>query len=130
MRFLRYIREGQPTKNYTTTIVEAIGGDLYTLRYDVEKGKDNLIGIIIEDPEYVDKFGHSFRRPTRPEVYATKLKGETVTIDIRKAEAVWKAKIQDRDLYETAEEESCRFIIDSVDVEDVRIAEQAQEEDD
>ena len=32
-------------------IVEAIGGVLFALRYDVEKGKDNLIGIIIEDPE-------------------------------------------------------------------------------
>ena len=37
------------------------------------------------------------------------------------AEAVHNAKIQDWDLYATAEEESCRFIIDSI--EDVWLAE-------
>ena len=47
------VQEGQPTENYVTMIVEAIGGVLFTLRYDVEKGKDNLIGMIVEDPEYV-----------------------------------------------------------------------------
>ena len=76
------VQEGQPTKNYVTTIVEAVGGVLYTLCYDVEKGKDNLIGIIRNDPEYVEKFGHSFRRPTGPGVYDTKLKGEKVTVEI------------------------------------------------
>ena len=95
-------------------IVATIGGVVYSLRYDIEKGEDNLIGIIIEDPEYVKKFGRSFRRPTRPAVYDHKLKGEKVTIDVRKAEAVHKAKIQDWDMYDTAEEESCRFIIDCV----------------
>ena len=38
-----------------------------------------------------------------------------MTIDVRKAEAVHKAKIQDWGLYDTAEEKSCRFIIESVD---------------
>ena len=88
--------------------------------YDVEKGKDNLIGIIMEDANYVKKFGQSFRRPTRLGVYDDMLGGEKITIAIRKAEAVHKAKIQDWDLYDTAQEESCRFIIDSVD--DVWIA--------
>ena len=45
----------------------------------------------------------------------------TSPVKIRKAEAVHKAKIQDWDLYDTAEEEFCRFIIDSVG--DVWIAE-------
>ena len=92
VRFLR--QEGHPTKNYITMIVEAVGGVLYTLRYYVEKGKDNLIGIIIDDPEYVKKFGHSFRRPTCPGVYDTKLKVEKVTVETRKAEVIHKAKIQ------------------------------------
>ena len=51
------VQEGQPTKNYVTMIAEAIGGVLFTLRYDVEKGEDILIGMIVEDPEYVKKFG-------------------------------------------------------------------------
>ena len=109
------VHEGQPTENYVTMIVEAIGGVLFTLRCDVEKGKDNLIGIIVEDPGYVKKFGRSSRRPTSPGVYDDTLGGDKVTIAVRKAEAVHKAKIQDWNLYDTAEEESCRFIIDTVD---------------
>ena len=38
-----------------------------------------------------------------------------MTIAVRKTEAVHKAKVQDWDLYDTAEEESCRSIIDTVD---------------
>ena len=60
------------------------------------------------------KFGRSFRRPTRPGVYDKKLKGDKVTVEIRKAEAVWKAEIDDWELFDTAEREACRFIIDSV----------------
>ena len=46
-------QEGQPTESYITMIVEAIGGVLFTLRYDVEKGKGNPIGIIMEDDEKI-----------------------------------------------------------------------------
>ena len=105
----------QPTESYITMIMEAIGEVLFTLRYNVEKGNDNLIGIIIEDPECVAKFGRPFRRPTRPGVYDYMLTGDKVTIAVGKAEAVHNVKIQDWDLYDTAEEESCRSIIDSVD---------------
>ena len=38
-----------------------------------------------------------------------KLKIEKVTLEIRKTEAIHNAKIQNWDLYDTAEEESCRF---------------------
>ena len=109
------VQEGQPTENYVTMTVEVIGGFLFALRYDIEKGKENLTGIIVEDPEYVKKFGRSFRRPTRPGIYDDTLAGGKVTIAVQKAEAVHKAKFQDWDLYDTAEEESCRFIIDTVD---------------
>ena len=115
------VQEGLPTEDYITMIVETIGGVVYTLRYNIEKGKDHLIGIITENPEYVKKFGRSFRRPTHPAVYDDTLGGDKVTIAVRKAEAVHKAKIQDWDLYDTAEEELCRFIIDCV--EEMWIAE-------
>ena len=55
------------------------------------------------------KFGRSFRRPTRPRVYDKKLKGDKVTVEIRKAEAVLKAKIDDWDLFDTAEREHSIF---------------------
>ena len=75
--------------------MEVIGGVLYPLRYDTEEGKDNLLGIILPDPKYKAKFARSFRRPTRPGVYDKKFKGYKVTAEIRKAEAVCKAKIDD-----------------------------------
>ena len=108
------VQEGQPTEKYITIIFEAVGGVLYGLRYDIEEGEDNLIGIIIPDPDYVQKFFKTFKRPTRPKVYDPTLAGDRFTIAVQKAEAVHKAKIQDWDLYDTAEEESCRFIVDSV----------------
>ena len=46
---------------------------------------------------------------------------DKVTVEIWKAEAVWKAKIDDWDLFDTTKREACRFIIDSV--EDVWPAE-------
>ena len=76
-------------------IVEVIDGVLYPLRFGTEKGKENLIEIILSDLQYVAKFGRSFRRPRRPGVYDKNLKGDKVTVEIRKAEAVWKAKIDD-----------------------------------
>ena len=81
------VEEGQPTENYITKVVEAICGFLCTLRYDVEKGRDNLVGIIVDDPTYVKRFGQSFRRPDRPSVYDDSLTGDKVTVKIRKAEA-------------------------------------------
>ena len=40
---VRSLQEGQPTKNYITNILETIGGVLYSLGYDIENGKDNLV---------------------------------------------------------------------------------------
>ena len=61
------------------------------------------------------------RRPTRPGIYDNAVSDNKVTIAIRKAEAVWKAKIQDWRLYDVAKEEARRFIIDCV--EDVWLVE-------
>ena len=65
------------------------------------------------------------RRPTRPGIYGNAVSGNKVTIAILKAEAVWKAKIQDWGLYDVAKEEACRFIIDCV--QDVWLAELKKE---
>ena len=33
------VQEGQPTESYIAMIMEAIGGVIFTLRYDVEKAR-------------------------------------------------------------------------------------------
>ena len=47
------VEEGQPTESYITKLQETLGGILYTVRYDAEKGEHNLIGIVIDDEDYL-----------------------------------------------------------------------------
>ena len=89
----------EPTKNYITKIVEKIGGVLYSpLWCRVEKGKDNLIGIITPNPEYVQNLVTHLRgRHTRG--FTTKSLMVSRSPAVWKAKAVHKAKIQDWNLY-------------------------------
>ena len=82
------IKEGQPTKNYITKIVEEPSGTIFTICSALEKVKDNLIGIIISDAEYNKRYGRTFRRSARPGVYDSALSDDKVTVPIRKAEVV------------------------------------------
>ena len=116
------IEDGQPTEPYVTKIEEAIGGILFGIRYDAEKAKHNLIGLVISDEEYTGRYTDSFVRPERPKAYDDEIDvTSTITAEIRRAEAVWRAKIADWELYDVAESESARFIVDAVD--DVWLAE-------
>ena len=116
------VKEGQPTEAYVTKIEETIGGILFSVRYDAAEAKHNLIGLVIDDAEYVDRYGGSFVRPVRPKAYDERIKdSDKVTISTRRAEAMWKAKITDWELYDVSESEAGRFIVDSVD--DVWLAE-------
>ena len=109
------IDDGQPSESYISKIVEELGGILFTIRYDSEKGEDNLIGIVIPQAEYTIRYNRAFQRPARPAVYDDRIVDGPVTNEVRKAEAKWRAKIHDWELYDVAEEESRRFIMDSVD---------------
>ena len=100
------IDDGQPSESYISKIVEELGGILFTIRYDSEKGEDNLIGIVIPQHEYTIRYNRAFQRPTRPAVYDDAIVDGPVTNKVRKAEAKWKAKIHDWELYDVAEEES------------------------
>ena len=57
---------------------------------------------------------HSGGHHARECTYGKKLKGDKATVEIRKTEAAWKAKIDDWDLFDTAKRETYRFIIGSV----------------
>ena len=116
------VKEGQPTEAYVTKIQETIGGILFAVRYDAADAKHNLIGLVIDDEEYKDRCGGSFVRPVRPKAYDDTIRdSDKVTISTRRAEALWKAKITDWELYDVSESEAGRFIVDSVD--DVWLAE-------
>ena len=63
------IEDGQPTEAYITRLEETIGGILFSIRYDAENAKDNLIGLVLPDADYLLRFGQAFVRPTRPTIY-------------------------------------------------------------
>ena len=115
------VQEGRSTENYTAKSVETINGVIYTLRYDTDNGKGNLVGLIIPDPNYAKKSCRTFRRPTRPRVYDNELDVDKLTISTQRAEAKHKANIEDWNLCDTAEEEYSDFISDSI--EDMWLAE-------
>ena len=50
-------------------IVEDIAKLLYTIQFDKEGGKHNLIGLIMDKADYTKKFGALFPRPKRPAIY-------------------------------------------------------------
>ena len=54
------VGEGQPTESYITRLQETIGGILFTVKYDTEKVEHNLIGSVMDDKDYVDRYGKSF----------------------------------------------------------------------
>ena len=116
------IEEGQPNEAYVTKIEETIGGILFGIRYDAETARHNLIGLVMPEAEYAERFAGPFVRPARPKAYDDGIDVKLeITLATRKAEAVWKAKIADWELYDVAESEANRFIVDAVD--DVWLAE-------
>ena len=109
-------------ESYITELQETLGGILYVVRYDAEKAEHNLIGLVIDDPDYVERYSKSFQRPKRPKAYDEDIAdGEKVIIKVRKAEAVHKARLHDWELYDVSESQAARFIVDAV--EDVWLAE-------
>ena len=98
------VEEGQHTEAYVTSLEETLGGIFFSVRYDTENAVHNLIGLVVDDDEYTDRYGRSLVCPTRPKAYDEAIKDDDkVTTMVRKAEAIWKAKISDWGLYDVAE---------------------------
>ena len=109
------VEEGQPTESYITRLQETLNGILFTVRYDADKAEHNLIGIVIDDDDYKDRYGKPFQRLKRPKAYDETIQEvDKVTIKVCKSEALPKAKISDWELYDVSESKSARFIVDSV----------------
>ena len=45
---------------------EELSKILYPICFDVKKGKNNIIGLIMDDADYVFKYSESFPRSTCP----------------------------------------------------------------
>ena len=79
-----------------TQIYDAIANIFYPIRYDSVGRKHNLMGLIEEDAAYATEYVESFPWPERPGIYASDIyTTNDASLDIRKEEAVHKAKIID-----------------------------------
>ena len=95
-----------------TQIYDAIAKNFYPTRYDIVGAKHNLMGLINEDATYATEYSESFPRPERPGIYASYINTtEDASLDIRKKEAVHRARIVDWEIYDMDESEANCFII-------------------
>ena len=80
----------------------------------MEKGKHKLIGLIMDDANYVLKYSESSPRTIRPTIYS-KLKDILVGVPRARAETTHNALLSDWGLYDTAERDTGLFILWEVD---------------
>ena len=80
----------------------------------MEKGKHNLIGLIMDDADYVLKYSESFPRTSRPTIYG-KLKDTLVGLPCGRGEATHNTLLDDWGIYDTDERETGLFIFWVVD---------------
>ena len=95
--------------------VGTASGQPFVSKATCEMARPELKGKLALDG-HTDRYGCSFVCPARPKAYDEAIKeDDKVTTMVHKAEAIWKAKISDRGLYDVAENEAARFIVDAVD---------------
>ena len=92
------------TDLYVSQIYDTTAKIFYPIRYDSVGAKHNLMGLINEDAEYATEYGESFPRPERPGIYASDIDTtKEASLDIRKKDAVHKARISDWEIYDVVE---------------------------
>ena len=58
--------ENQPADHDMNCMFEELSKILYPICFDVKKGKNNIIGLIMDNADYVFKYSESFPRSTCP----------------------------------------------------------------
>ena len=102
---------GQPTASNLTQLREELATILLPLRYDLEKGICNLIGLFIEEENYKQHYRAKFPMPTKPAVCDETIPSNATYVVQAKDEAVHTAKIADYLLFAAAKRETCDFIL-------------------
>ena len=106
----KQIEDQQPSNQYITSILKIRVPILYTLRWDVENGTHNLVGLLLVEAPYVKKHKEKFPRPTkRPGIYSTTLDKEDKEVVRVKGAANHKENQEDWALYEVSEKETAMF---------------------
>ena len=104
------IMDQQPCNQYIMSILGVLMPILCALRWDVENGTHNLIGLLLVEAPYVKKYKAAFLWPTkRPGIYSTTLDKEDKDVAHATGEATHKTKQEDWVLYDVAEKETAKF---------------------
>ena len=90
----------QPTDADLHRIVEEIAKLLYTIQFEKEEGKHNLIGLIMNKADYANCFGAPFPLPNHPTIYNKSTANGATGVISAKSEAVHCARITDWDEFE------------------------------
>ena len=97
---------------YVTQIYDAIANFFKPIRYDSVGENHNLMGLIDDNAAYATEYGESFPQPVCPGIYASDINTtKDTSLEIRKKEALHKAKISDWEIFGVAEIEDDRFIV-------------------
>ena len=88
---------------------------LYTIHFDKEGGKQNLIGLIMDKSDYTNRFGVPFPRPIHLAIYDESIADGATGVIRAKDKAIHRARITDWDMFKVAEREAQSSIIDTFD---------------
>ena len=109
------IIDDQPTYYDLHRIVEELIKILFPIQFDEEGGKHNIIGLIMDKADYINRLGAPFPRPNRPAIYNESIADSVTGVIQAKAKSVHHACIIDWDAFKVAEGEARRFIINEFD---------------
>ena len=99
------IVDGHPTDADLYRIIEVLAKLLYPIQFDKEGGKHNLIGLIMDKPDYTKRFGSPLPCPKRRSVHNKLIANGTTHVICAKSEAIHHACITNWDSFEAAERE-------------------------
>ena len=93
------IVDGQPTDADLYHIVEELYKLLYTIQFNKEGGKHNLIGLIMDKADYTDRFGALFQCLNRLAIYNGLITDSATGVIFAKAKSIHRARITDWDTF-------------------------------
>ena len=105
---------GQPTDAYLQPIREAVAPILLSIPYGENRGKYNLVGLIMDDAKYNSLYGKYFILPKQRTTYDASINVDAKTAARVRAEATHTARIAHHNIYVVAERNTCQFILRAV----------------
>ena len=97
---------GHPTNFYLVRLHKDLTKILLPLPYDVEKGIQNLLGIVMDERNYKQRYCTKFPKPTNPNIYNKTIPNNATNVYRAKDEAVCTAKIAYYQLFAVANRET------------------------